>query len=80
MERESNPTLADYFSYYKFEVDTPCGTLHTEEFCYQTNELDRIPPPIPTTIAVNYPCLNMTEIPLFDEDNQEVGFLLTNPD
>ena len=74
LERENDPTMADYFSYYKFEVDTPCGTLHTEEFCRQTGALDRIPPPISTTIAVNYPCWNITEIPLFDEYGNEVGF------
>ena len=74
----ADPTLAMYHAEYFFEVDgTSLGTLHTQDACVMEGILDRLPPinsaaPYPS----EQPCLDMTNLPLYDEDNQEVGCLV----
>lgn len=67
-----------YHAEYFFEVDgTALGTLHTQDACVMEGILDQLPP---ITSAAPYPseqpCLDMANLPLYDEDNQEVGCLV----
>lgn len=82
-EQPDNPELTDWEGYYFYEIDIHSfGTLHNEDACVQQGVLDRLPvvgPPPPTGLpTVPVICLNMTELPLFDEYGEEIGCLVSD--
>ena len=78
-ELADDPSLAKFSADYFYEVDIPhLGTLHANEACVVEGFLDRMPPSASMTHHPSeFPCTNLTEIPLYDEQEHEVGCLFT---
>ena len=78
-ELAEDPKLARFSADYFYEVDIhPLGTLHANEACTVEGFLDRIPPSTSVTHHPSeFPCSNVTELPLYDEQELEVGCLVT---
>lgn len=81
-EQPDNPELANWYGeyYYEFGIRSLRTKLHNKVACVQAGALGQIPVPPPSIGLPVLPvmCLNMVELPLFDENDEEVGCLVSD--